>query len=105
MTAPLAISSFSARDHHTEPSFGSRKAWSTPAPTFRILLLHHPSVDQRDNACPDSHECRNRSGLFEATALEDRTFGPAACHSAGKFGSDSLLMKFADGVALIWREN
>ena len=72
---------------------------------FSILLLHHPSVDQRDNACPDSHECRNRSGLFEATALEDRTFGPAACQSAAKFGSDSLLMKFADGVALIWREN
>jgi hypothetical protein len=28
-----------------------------------------------------------------------------ACQSAWKIGSDSLLMKFADGVALIWREN
>jgi hypothetical protein len=27
------------------------------------------------------------------------------CQSAPKFGSDSLSMKFAVGVALIWRKN
>jgi hypothetical protein len=60
-------------------------------------------VDLEDRV-PAKHPLRLiRRIVNEVLVALDSEF--TKCYSACKIGSDSLLMKFADGVALIWREN